>query len=76
MWPEGYADKSMQLEQHDAPTGAPSSPESPAVDWRSLYLAERQRADQLAALLKRRHALDPLEVAEVLASFPQEGSPQ
>jgi hypothetical protein len=36
------------------------------TDWRSLYLAEKQRSTALADLLKRRHALDPLEVAAVL----------
>lgn len=47
------------------------------VDWQSLYLHEKaradyeqQRADLLAGLLKRRHALDPLEVAEALAAVP------
>ena len=53
-------------------------PDTP-TDWRSLYLAEKQRADTLADLLKRRHALDPLEVAAVLntlhpsSSDPTEG---
>lgn len=35
-------------------------------DWRDLYLAEKHRADTLAALLKRRHALDPVEIATVI----------
>lgn len=69
MWPDGYADKSMRHEQGDAPIES-STPESPAVDWRSLYLAERQRAETLAGLLRRRHALDPVEVAEALTQPP------
>ena len=50
--------------------------EARQIDWHTLYLTEKaradfeqQRADALAALLKRRHALDPLEVAEALAAF-------
>ena len=46
------------------------------ADWQSLYLNEKaradyeqQRADTLAGLLKRRHALDPIEVAEALTKF-------
>ena len=39
------------------------------TDWRSLYLAEKQRSDTLADLLRRRHALDPLEVAAVLSTL-------
>lgn len=54
------------------------------MDWQSLYLNEKaradyeqQRADTLAGLLKRRHALDPLEVTEALARFaPTPKDPQ
>ena len=73
-WPDGYADKSLHHEQPTPPL-LPATAEQPIVDWRALYLAERQRADQLAALLKRRHALDPVEVAEALADHqPKDAS--
>lgn len=58
MLPDGYADKSMKPEQ--------TTSAEPVSDWRALYIAEKQRADTLAGLLKRRHTLDPVEVAEAL----------
>lgn len=67
MLPEGYADKALHFEQGHVLE--PATPEAPSVDWRMLYLAEKQRAETLAALLKRRHALDPIEVAEALSDF-------
>lgn len=73
MWPDGYADKSMRHEPGIAPIES-VTPEHPAVDWRSLYLAERQRTQTLEGLLRRRHSLDPVEVAEALNPPPQEGS--
>ena len=46
------------------------------TDWQTLYLTEKaradfeqQRADTLAELLKRRHALDPIEVSDTLKAF-------
>lgn len=37
--------------------------------FRCAYRQEHARAEMLAGLLKRRHALDPLEVAEALAQY-------
>jgi hypothetical protein len=37
--------------------------------FRCSYRQEHARAEMLAGLLKRRHALDPLEVAEALAQY-------
>lgn len=73
MWPDGYADKSMRHEQSADPLES-ATPEHPAVDWRSLYLAERQRTQTLEGLLRRRHSLDPVEVAEALSQPIQKGS--
>lgn len=61
MFPDDYADKSMKPAQ--------TTSDEPVSDWRALYIAEKQRADTLAGLLKRRHALDPIEVAEALNDF-------
>jgi len=37
--------------------------------FRCAYRAEQARAETLAGLLKRRHALDPIEVAEALTPY-------
>jgi len=48
---------------------------SPDTCWRCAYEVEHERAEMFAALLGKRHRLDPLEVAEAIhPTTPERGA--